>query len=313
MAVNIGEMVTVSLRERSGELSDIVTNHNALLRRLDKKGNKKPVDGGREIVEELEYAENGTVKWYSDYEVLDTSPQRVFDAATFDWRQLSGNVTISGLEELKNAGKNRIINLIDKRMKNLEKSLRNTMATAIYNDGTDPKAVGGLRFLVADDPTTSSVVGGVNQNTYSWWRNETRTVSGSFSASNVTNAMNLLWLDICRGTDKPDFIVGDANSYNAYENSLQAIQRVGNADEADAGYMTLKYKGADVFYDDQCPTDHLYFLDTDYIYLRPHTQRQFVPLKRRESTNQDAFVQPVVWAGNLTCSNRGQQGVITVA
>ena len=313
MSVNIGELVTVSLRERSGELSDIVTNHNALLRRIDKKGNKKPVDGGREIVEELEYAENSTSKWYTDYEVLDTTPQTFIDAATYDWRQLSGNVTMSGLETLKNSGKNRVINHLDKKMKNLEKSLRNTMATALYNDGSDPKAVGGLQLLVADDPTASSVVGGINQATYTWWRNEVRSVTTAFSATNVRNAMNLLWLDICRGVDKPDFIVGDANAYNAYENSLQDIQRIGNAEEADAGYMTLKYKGADVFYDDQCPTDHMYFLDTDYLYLRPHTDRQFVPLERRESTNQDAFVQPVVWAGNLCTSNRGQQGVIIVS
>ena len=54
----------------------------------------------------------------------------------------------------------------------------------------------------------------------------------------------------------------------------------------------------------------MYFLNTDYIYLRPHSARNVVPLERKSSLNQDAMVVPVVWAGNLTCSNRDLQGVI---
>jgi len=38
---------------------------------------------------------------------------------------------------------------------------------------------------------------------------------------------------------------------------------------------------------------HIYFVNTDYIFLRPHTARQFVPLEERQSINQDAMVQPV--------------------
>jgi len=54
------EIVTTTLRNRSGELADNVSNSNALLARLSSKGNIRPADGGRVIVEELEYAENAT-------------------------------------------------------------------------------------------------------------------------------------------------------------------------------------------------------------------------------------------------------------
>jgi hypothetical protein len=133
--INIGEMVTVSLRNRSKVLSDNITNHNAAFLRLNKKGNVRTADGGRDIVEELEYAENGNVAWYSGYDQLGIDPQEVFDAATYDWKQLAGTVSISGLEELKNSGKERIINLLEKRIKNLEKSMRNAAATAVYANG----------------------------------------------------------------------------------------------------------------------------------------------------------------------------------
>lgn len=309
--INIGEIVATTLRNRSGKLADNVLNHNALFARLNKKGMVKPVSGGREIVQELEYAENGTAGWYSGYETLDITPQDVFDAATFDWKQLAGNVTISGLEEIKNSGKERVINLISSRIKNLEKTLQNAAATAVYANGTtDTKSLGGLQLLVAKDPTASSTVGGIDQATYTFWRNQTSGDATLASAANMQTEMNEMWLKCIRGTDKPDFIVSDSVLYNFYEASLQQYQRFQDASSADMGFESLKYKTADFFYDDQCPASTAYMLNTDYLCLRPHVDRQFVPLEERQSINQDAMVQPVVWAGNLTVSNRSLQGVI---
>ena len=309
--INIGEAVTVTLRNRSGQLADNILNHNACWNRLNAKGNVKPADGGREIVEELEYAENGTVAWYSGYEVMDTTPQEVFDAATFDWKQLAGTVSISGLEEMKNSGKEQIINLLAKRIKNLEKSLINTGAASVYADGTGTsgKELGGFQLLIADDPTASSSIGGINQSTYSFWRNQ-YSAAAATSAGNIGSRMNSMWLSCVRGMDKPDLITADSTMYTYYEASLQQYQRFTDSKMAAQGFESLKYKTADIVYDDQCVAKHMYFVNTDYIYLRPHSKRQFVTLDRRESINQDATVIPVVWGGNMTCSNRARQGVI---
>jgi hypothetical protein len=93
------EIVTTTLRGYSKQLADQITNHNALLRHLDEKGNKVTATG-RTIVQELEYAENATAKWYSGYETLDVSPSDIFTAAEFSYKQLNGNVVISGLEQV---------------------------------------------------------------------------------------------------------------------------------------------------------------------------------------------------------------------
>jgi len=309
--INIGEIAATTLRNRSGELADNVSNHNALWMRLNKKGNLRSVSGGRDIVQELEYAANGTVAWYSGYETLSTTPTDVFDAATFDWKQLAGTMSISGLEEIKNSGKEAVINLVDSRLKNLERSLINTAATAIYADGTGSsgKELGGLQLLVDDDPTSAGTIGGVNQVTYSFWRNQ-YSAAAATSSGNILTRMNAMWLTTLRGKDKPDFIAADSVMYTHFEASLQQYQRFTDASMAEAGFESLKYKTADVIYDDQCPASHMYFLNTDYLFLRPHKSRQFMPLDERASINQDAYVIPVVWAGNMTCSNRSLQGVV---
>jgi hypothetical protein len=133
-------------------------NHNALLRQINKKGNKQTATG-RTIVQELEYATNGTTMWYSGAENLDTSAQDTFTAAEYNYKQLAGNVVINGLEEIQNSGKEAVHNLLKARIRNLEKSLQNTLATALYADGTgtSSKELGGLGLIVrAPTPTRSA-------------------------------------------------------------------------------------------------------------------------------------------------------------
>lgn len=304
--INLGELAVVSLRNRTGKLADNITNHNPVLKLMQTKGRVRTADGGREIIQEIEYAENGTVAWVSEFEQLSTTPQDVFDASTWDWKTLAGTIVMSGLEEVKNSGKERIINFLSAKIDNLEKSLANQLAESLFSDGTGAKEIGGLRFLVKDDPTTSSVIGGINQSTYTWWRNHTET--NTATASTIGGAMNTLWLECTRGVDKPDVIASDSTYYSAFEASLQANQRFTNDSMAKLGFENIAYKSAPVVYDANCPA-RMYFLNTDYLFLRPH-QSQFEKLEKRNSFNQDAFTIPVVWYGNLTCSNRKLQGVI---
>ncbi len=88
-----------------------------------------------------------------------------------------------------------------------------------------------------------------------------------------------------------------------------------SSETADAGYPSLKYMNADVIYDGglegACPTNHMYFLNTNYVFFRPHSSRNMVPLPGdRMAINQDAMVKLMAFAGNMTVSNRRVQGVL---
>lgn len=56
----LSEIITTTLRNRSGVIADNMSKNNALLFRLSKRGKIKPLSGGRTIVRELTYAENST-------------------------------------------------------------------------------------------------------------------------------------------------------------------------------------------------------------------------------------------------------------
>jgi hypothetical protein len=327
---NLSEIVTTTLRNRTGKLADNVTKNNALLMRLKKRGKVKPVSGGRTIVQELEYAENGTFKRYSGYELLNIAPSTVFTAAEFNYAQAAVAVSISGLEELQNSGENAIIDLLESRISNAERTLVNNIALDCYSDGTADggKQIGGLKLLVDFTPATGTV-GGIDAATWSFWRNvafdATTNGGAAATAANIQSYMNRVYLQLVRGIDKPDLIVADNIYYRLYLESLQAIQRIASDEMASAGFESLKYMGADVVLDGgygggapSAPgiggganTGTMYFLNTNYLYFRPHTNRNFAPIgDERLAVNQDAMVKLIGFAGNMTTSNRFLQGVL---
>ncbi|HVZ60629.1 MAG TPA: phage major capsid protein [Terriglobales bacterium] len=317
--VTAGEIVATTLRNRTGKAADNVTKNNALLMRLRKKGNVKPVAGGRTIMQEIEYAENGTYKRYSGYEALDISPSDVFTYAEYNYAQAAVAISMSGLEMIQNSGEEAMIDLLEGRIKNAERTMQNNIALDIYSDGTADggRQIGGMQLLVAGTPTNT--VGGINASTYTFWQNkvfQSVTDGGSaFSSANAQSYMNRLWVQLVRGADMVDLIVADNNYYVAYLESLQAIQRITSDEMASAGFTSLKYMNADVVldggYGGGAPTNTMYFMNTDYLFFRPAASRNFVPLgDDRFAVNQDAMVKLIGFAGNMTTSNRFLQGVL---
>ncbi len=316
---NLSEIVTSTLRERSGKLADNYTNNNAIMYRLNQKGRVKTFSSGRTIVEELAYQENGTYTRYSGYQEIDISPSDVITGAEYEIKQAAVSVSISGLEQLQNSGRSQIIDLLEGRIENAEGTMMNNLSSDMYSDGTanGGKQMGGLQLLVAD--TGLSTAGGINSSTFSFWANQifdaSTTLGTAISATNIQTAMNKLWLLCVRGKDRPDLVMMDNNYYEFYWSSLQAIQRFTNEKMAAAGFDNLKFKQADVVFDGgqggALPTNHAYFLNSDYLKYRPHAGRNMVPLDPdRFSTNQDAMVKLIGWAGNMCASNRALQGVI---
>ena len=311
------DVLTSTIASRSGQLADNMTNNNALLRRLKSKGKIRPISGGSKIVEELEYGE-GDLTWYSGYDTIEYTPKQLFTAAEYSLKLCAVPVAISGEDLLKNSGKERIVDLFEKRVENAIKTIGNKMSAAIYSDGTGSsgKEIGGLALLVADTPTTGTV-GGINRATSGneFWRNKSTQMTEALSTDNIHAAMDKMYMSLCRGTDKPDLIICNNDIYGIYEATLLPQQRYSDNKLADAGFTSIKFKGADLICDGgqngHCPNDKIYFLNTDYLYLRPHKDRDMKVIGgERMAVNQDALYKIIGWAGNMTMSNASLQGVL---
>ena len=318
----ITDIIATTIQSRSGELADNLTQNNAILQRLNAKGNVRPFSGGNVILEEIMYNDPNTnnANSYSGYEVLNIAPDSPISAAQYKIAQYADAVTMSGLEMLQNSSKEAIIDLLDGRMQVSEARLLNRISGDLFLDGTGNggKNLDGLAAAVSATPTTGTY-GGINAANWSFWQN-VATTGTTITSSNIQAKMTSTAIQLVRGTDKADLIVADNNFYSLYVQSLQAIQRITSEESGAAGFASLKFYGggtsADVVlgggYGNEQPSNTMYFLNTNYIFLRPHKERNFVPIGgERQAINQDAIVKLYGWAGNLTTSNRFLQGILT--
>jgi hypothetical protein len=246
----------------------------------------------------------------------------VISAAEYNIKQAAVPVIISGLEQLQNAGREQMIDLMESRLSVAESTIANLITGGLYSDGTGSggKEIDGLAAALPIDPTAAPY-GGIDGSVFTFWQNAVsdQSAAAGLDPSQIQGFWNLLWASLVRGQDRTDLIMTDTLVWNAYIASLQAQQRFNNTQMADAGFNSIKFMDSDVVLDggiyngslgSGAPAGTAFFLNCDYIHYRPHSARNMVPLSpnRRYATNQDAEVQIIAWAGNFTCSGRMFQG-----
>lgn len=316
MAVpNVSEIIATTIESRTKKIRDNVAKNNALLAKLSQGRAERTFSGGRLIYEELSFAENSNAGWYSGYDTLPTSAQDVLSAAEFAIKQAAVPVVMSGLEMLQNSGKEQMIDLMEGRLNVAESTMANLISAALYSDGTGfgGKQLVGLDAAVPVNPATG-VYGGIDRTTWTFWRSQLQSPGVVLTSANIQGYMNTLWASCTRGADRPDLIIADGTLWAVYMASLQSLQRFTGTDTAKLGFPSVKFMDADVVLDGgiggYATTKTMYFLNTKYLHYRPHAQRNMVALSpnRRVPTNQDAEVQILAFAGNMTCSGAQFQG-----
>jgi len=313
---NFDTLATTTLvKYADKQLVDNIFQSNALfyllagtedVRKANGKGYKE-LDGGRQIVEPLLYASNSTAGSYDGYDVLDTDPQDGMTNAEFDWKQYSVSVSVSGKEKRQNTGETAVLNLIEGKIMQAEMSLIESMNGDLFTDGTgnSSKDLTGLVLAIDSAGTYGNIVRSAN----SWWSAGETAVTGPLSIDVMRTGYN----DASKGygKDHPKLIITDQDEYEAYEAKLQPDMRFADNKLADAGFENLKFKGAQMVYDEVCNAGVMYFINTDYVGLRVHKDAKFTVTQEMRPVDQDAFVKQILWMGNLVSSNCRRQNKLT--
>lgn len=309
------ELVSTTFRKHRKEIKDNLSNRNAFLKYIMERGNKRKEDGGLSIATPLDYAANSTYQRYSDWDLLNISASDVISAAEYQWRQVAINVVASGRELRINSGDSRIINLAKARIKNALRTFNNNFSSDLYSAGLLTNQINGLQALVADAGT--GTVGGIDSGAFAFWQNtviDASVLGVTPSATTIENGLMLpAWLAVDRGPDdQPDLIVASNDYYSFFEASQVSLKRYNDTQKSKAGFTSMRYKNADVIYDGNSgiPASHMYFLNTNYMELVVHSDADLEIMDEMRPVNQDGQVIPILWMGNVSCSNRKLQAVI---
>lgn len=312
---NVSQLLTTTLNNYKSEITSNILDNHPLLNRLKAKGNIIKASGGATFQEKISYAENGTVQSQGEYDTFNTTPQDVLTTATFAQKIITGTMIMTDLEMKQNSGKEAFINLAESKKKVLMESMKNYLGAQIYGDGTGSsgKSIGGLQLLIADAPTTGTV-GAINRANYAVWQNKLydfSVESATASSSTIQAAFNTLWSRCqAQAGELPDLIAADAVYFDYFESSLQSVQRITDPAIGALGFSSYKYKNADVFYDPECPASHAYFINTNHVFLKYLGKDLLEVGETMRPVNQNAYVTPIVFTGNMTIDNARVHGVM---
>jgi hypothetical protein len=318
------ELVSTTFRNHRKEVMDNVSKHNALYRMIAEGGRARTEDGGTSISIPLEYASNGTYQRYSGLDLLNVAQSDVISAADFQWRNIAIHVVASGNELRINNGPSKIASLAKSRIRNAINTFANNFSADMYADGTLANQIGGLQLLVPD--TGLGTVGGIDASAFPFWQSKVQSAAAPLQGgaaivpSGVSGIMESLmlplYLETTRNNDQVDLIVASNDYYTYYEQGLSSQKFYVDDSSAQAGFTALRYKKAKVIFDGNSgmPGSRMYFLNTKYVEVVAHVDANLTVVGDEgdgiRPMNQDASVTPILWMGNMTCSNRSLQGVL---
>jgi len=311
------EAFSLALEDRSQGYADLVSNSNAILFLMKKRGQFKTFSGPA-IRERLLYNESGTYTRYAGYQYLNPTPAELFNDAEFTAKLAAVSVTLSGEDILKNSGSNQLKDILEEHMMAAETELQDRFVEDLHGDGTATNQIGGLQLAI---PTTvnSGTYGGISRSDNAIWRTSSYDANSAFSgitgvtSTTVKTIFDNIMVERSRGTKGPNVIVSAQQHYLAYTAATTAIQRINDENElGKMGFTNLKYYGSGKSVDvvleggigSAMPDDVSYFIDTSALRFRYHPDRNFVKFGGKQMpVNQDALVQHIGFYGNLTLNN----------
>ena len=302
-------LLSTTLKNYTPRLEDNIFTNLPLLYWLKEAGHIEKVSGGEKIVEPLLYAVNTTTASYSGYDNISTIPQEGITSAVFDWRQYAVSVAISGIEEAKNRGESQLINLLKAKIDQAEMSLQEKMNEMFFSDGTANagKDWNGLANFIRTDGvgTFGGIDAGATGN--EWWQNQTLVIAGD----PLLGSMSSLYNQCSRGKTRPEFLLCDVTSWEKYESALQPQLRYQSTKAADAGFENLLYKSAPIVWDNDAPSDSMYFLNSKFLKLKVHSDVWLKSTPFEKPHGQDARYSQILSYGNLVCNNRRHLGILS--
>lgn len=216
MAVSITAINSITKQAFIPKLVDNVIKSNALLMFMEKNGGMENLDGGTQINVPVRYARLAARGWYQGSESQVTAYNEKKTALLFQWAQYYANITISGLDKLKNAGESKVIDHVKSEVEAAEEDIRDAFGDGLYSDGsTDPKSIIGARAWLS----TSATYGGISQSTESWLQSNIDSTTTTMSLGKLQTQYEAA----VHGPDKPNLATTTKTLFNSYWSTLGPV------------------------------------------------------------------------------------------
>lgn len=345
-------LFTQSLANYRKGLVDNIGASNAFLYDLIKSGSYESAEGGTYFAEPLMYALS-PFDSYDGYDELSTTTTDGISEAIYEWRQGATPISYSMKEVIQN--KNRLTDMVKSKMTQGQMGIQEGFAQALMW-GNYPQLgtaaslitprqstvnsslfIEPITKLIMFDPTTSTEIGNINQNSKDWWRNKTAT-SAATTYSGFLYELENMYNTVALGTGGPcTHILMDQTTYQLFIHAYFSVFKA-SPDALDNSYPFVgkKFMNAKVIMDDKVPDvftgavgtpvggvtpntltyGTAMFINEKFFKLRYQPDRDFEMLTDEHGKtfakpiNGDSRVGHMAWMGQLTTNRRNKHGVL---
>lgn len=314
------EILSLALEDRSKGYQDLISNSNALLAVLKRKGLWQTYSGPK-IRERLLYNETGSAVWYNGYDFLNPVPVELFNDAEFTPKMCAVAVTLSNEDILNNQGQAQLMDVMEAHIAAAEQELEDVVDASLHSAGIGfgGKELGGLQLAIPT-VTNSGTYGGISRVDNAIWRTSTFDVNSydtaigtGITSTTVRPFLNKIMTTRSRNKRGADLLLMSPEHYAAYDAATVAIQRINDETQlGKLGFQSLKFFGAgrqaEIVQEggigSNMPANTTYGIETASLRVRYHPERNFNKIGRSMMPiNQDAVVQYIGFMGELTMVN----------
>ena len=231
--------------------------------------------------------------------------------------------SVDGATRKSGSEKMRLADILKDKIEDMAEGIDRGMNDMFWKDGTqDSKQVPGLASFILDDPTTATVVAGIDQVSNTWWRNRANTsiTLGDTTGANqkIVNTIRTEYRQLRRfggranlwlaGSDFLDRMELEAKAKGTYTDSGWAV-----SGKIDMSVADMAFKGHAIQYDptldDLGKAKYLYVLDTRHIFPMVVEGENMKKHNPARPENKYTFYRAVTWVGGMVCNQRNAHGV----
>ena len=309
------DYLTSTTREKFvKKVEDNVYNSSAALKMFLMDGRvREYLKGGQNVVQPVRGTKMTAHGNYANWDTMDITPPDNIEAAVYDWANYYASIAISGDDEDKNMGEAAIVKLISERTQEAEDVIKDDLGTDLFT-GTGSNAWIGLATGI-DTGTYAGIPGA----TSTWWQSgssatahtEAQLLDSTDSTHYIIKLFQAAIRNATHKSEFPNLIVTSLLIRDIYERALEMSasytkdvrsargQMLGNA-----GFNVLEFRGIPVVGDELCPAGYVYFLNTNYVTIYTHPNKNFKFTGFKEAVNQDGKVGQILFKSVLALSNR---------
>jgi hypothetical protein len=299
----------------SGKLRDQVHKRSPFFTWLRAKNRLRVLTGGERIKLPVMFEGSGNFKRYEGLQALVVTGYDGVTNAFYDWKQAATAVVISGRDKRLNSGSHAVRSLAKDKTFQAEATLGDNLATDAYSDGTASGSLQttGLLAMVATTNTTGTYAD-IDFGENDKWRNQVITGVGNAAVNLLPNLRTLVndCGEIAGVEGGIDGIFTTQTMAEALEALVVPAVRYGSGEDAELSNKPL-YRGAMINWEAKCQTGVLYALNSNHMFMFSHRDADMTPSEAgmQNPINQDGFIMPILWQGNMATNLRSSLGKLT--